>query len=166
MVERQQPEPGLGNGAQLKKPARGRNLQGAVFSVALPLIPILAGLVAGIKWPSGSGDFYSLMAQVIATLFVAICVEFFLRDTSIWTSRNDKFTVVALIAITWTGLFGCIRAMLVGGDGYMTGLATAGIVAASVLVSLALFARVQGSSRAQPALMLVLLLPAVLLLYF
>lgn len=139
--------------------------QAAVLSASLFLIPILAGLIAGMKWPSDSVEFYSLIAQVIATLFVAIAVEFFLRDASIWNSPADKFMVMALIAITWTGMFACIRAILVGGDGLMTGFATAGIVAASVLVSLTLFARVQDSARPRPGLMLVLLIPAALMMY-
>jgi hypothetical protein len=131
----------------------------------LLLLPVLTGIAAARRWPSIDESFYAVASQIIATLFIAISVEFFARDKLVWEDKLDQFMILALIAFSWSGLFACIRAMLDGGTALTSGLATAGLMSASVLVSLALFARVKASSSGSPArIVLMFLFPPVLLL--
>lgn len=131
----------------------------------LLLLPILIGIAVTLRWPDANENFYEVSSQIIATLFIAIAVEFFGRDKLIWEDKLDQFMVMALIAISWSGLFGCIRAMLNGGSVLTAGLAAAGLMSASTLVSLVLFARVKALNSAPPTkIVLMFLFPPVLLL--
>ncbi len=131
----------------------------------LLLFPVLAGVAVAMRWPGASENFHATVAQIIATLFIAIAVEFYARDKLMWDDKLDQFMVLGLIAFSWSGLFGSIRGMLDDGTAFTSGLAAAGMMSASVLVSLALFARVRASSLGPPAgIVLVFLFPPVLLL--
>lgn len=130
----------------------------------LVLLPLLTGLGVARRWPDADVETYNVIAQLIATLFIAIAVEF-ARSTVLWEDRLDRLLVQILIGMSWTGLFTCVRALLDGGTSLTAGLAAAGLMSASVLVWLALFARMSGSTSGPPAsVVLVLLTPPVVLL--
>lgn len=131
----------------------------------LLLMPILTWLAVAKRWPTEDDAYYSTLAQIIATLFIAIAIEFFARDNVLWKDRLDQFMILGLIAISWSGLFACVRALLDGGTAFTSGLAAAGVMSASVLVSLALFARVRPAVSGPPVrIVLVFLVPPVVLL--
>lgn len=128
-------------------------------------LPVLTGVAVARRWPTIDDAYYGAVSQIIATLFIAIAVELFAPDKLVWDDRLDQFMVLSLIALSWSGLFGCARAMLGGGTAFTSGLAATGLMSASVLVSLALFARVTPTKTGPPAkLVFVFLVPPVLLL--
>jgi len=137
-----------------------------VVVAMLLLLPILTGVAVAKKWPNSDEGLYATMSQIIATLFIAIVVEFLGPDSRVWDDKLDQFMILGQIAFSWLGLFGCIRAMLDGGTALTSGLAAAGVMSASVLVSLALFARVRPATSGSPpfSFVLVFLYPPVLLL--
>jgi len=140
--------------------------------VALALIPILVGAGMGLKWADAEDPFYSSISQVIATLFVAITFDFFATEAS-RKGGLDGVRLLALIAQSWLGFFACIRALATGGTGVTMALAGAGVTAAAVLVSLALYGHIVTSGEATDAsrliavaVVLVFLAAAVSLLVF
>ena len=107
---------------------------------ALVAIPILVGIAMAINWPDAGESFYSSVSQIIATLFIAIAVEFFY--TTARMEILDVVRVVLLTALSWLGLIACVRALAGDQNSVTVGLAGAGVTAASVLVSLALYEQV------------------------
>lgn len=118
-----------------------------------------------------AGDFYSTSAQVIATLFIAITVEFFARQAA---GRGILDAVVALVLCgqSWIGFFACVRALKGSANGLTLGLTGMGVAAAAVLLTLALYDRMAArddvsgreKSVAGGILLVVLLAAAVLLI--
>lgn len=135
--------------------------------VLLLLLPVLAGLVVAKRWDADAG-FYSTVSQIIATLYIAIAVEFFTAERLLWEDGPDQVLVLALLGSSSLGLFACVRGFLIGGGGpVMTGLAAAGLMACSMLVGLALLRRIRLSERIPPMQVLaVFVVPPVLLLFF
>jgi hypothetical protein len=109
------------------------------------MAPILTGAMMAVKWPEPSENFYASIAQIIATLFVAMMIEFFASEA---TQREsfDATLVVMLLALSWVGLLACIYALAGASNGLTVGLAGAGVTSASVLVSLTLYDKVKGRS--------------------
>ena len=140
--------------------------------VGVVAVPILVGLALSKRWPRAGENFYATAAQVIATLFVAAAVEFFAREAT-QAYMTDSIRLLLLIAVSWAGLFACIRALAGGGTRETAGLAGAGVAAVSVLVSLALYeqikARGEGSDRieliAAAVITLFLVTPVVILMF-
>jgi hypothetical protein len=125
----------------------------AVIRLVGPVsIPILVGVAMAAKWPHAGGDFYSSIVQVIATLFVAIAVEFFAREASA-TGRMEGVRLVLLVGESWAGVFGCVRALAGSGTAVTAGLAGTGVTAAAVLLALALYEEIRkhgdGSDRVE-----------------
>lgn len=111
--------------------------------VGLLVIPLLVGTSSAQRWPNLDNDFYSGASQVIATLFVAIALEFFSRTTPPWSDRLERAVVLCLMAISWAGLFASIRATIdTHGGPINIALTTAGLMSTSILVCVALFDRI------------------------
>jgi hypothetical protein len=111
-------------------------------------IPLAVGLTTAIRWPRFGPDAYPTIAQVIASLMIAIAVELFAREgPEWWEDPHDQVMIIALMGTTWAGLFGCIRAMLHEGTLLTETLAVAGLMAASLLLSLALYMHIRRSTR-------------------
>lgn len=109
------------------------------------MVPVLVGLAMGKRWADAGENFYSATSQAIATLFIAIAVgEFFAREAS-EKEALDGLRIVLLIGVSWLGFFACIRALAGDASSVTSGLAGAGVTAASVLVSLSLYDRIKGS---------------------
>jgi hypothetical protein len=119
----------------------------AIRLAGFVLIPMLVGVTMGARWPDAGGDFYASTAQVIATLFIAIAVEFFAREASRKSAPLDRLRLVLLIAQSWAGFFACVRALAGDATAVTVGLASAGVTAASVLVSLTLYEQIRASSE-------------------
>jgi hypothetical protein len=136
-----------------------------IVVLMLLFFPILCGVSVAMRWPHAKGEFYATASGIIATLFIAMAVEFFAGDRQVLADELDRFMVLGLIILSWSGLFGCIRAMLDVGTWLTSGLAGAGLMAASVLVSLALLTRVtQSNARPPVSIVLIFLIPPVALL--
>lgn len=145
--------------------ARSINLRQGLFVFPLLLFPVSTGIAAARRWPDVNTGFYATVSQIIATLFIAMAVEFFARNKSIWETRFDNFMFLTLVGGSWMGLFACVRGMLEKGTALTSGLAVAGLVSASLLVSLALIGQVDQSSSKRPTrVLLALLLPAMVLI--
>jgi hypothetical protein len=112
--------------------------RGSIRLIGPVLVPVLIGVTMGAQWPDAGENFYASAAQVIATLFIAIAVEFFAREAA-GESALDRLRLVLLIALSWLGFFACLRALAGDPGGTTTGLAGAGVTAASVLVALTLY---------------------------
>lgn len=111
-------------------------------------VPVVVGVTTAIRWPRFGPDAYPTIAQVIATLMIAIAIELFARDEyAWWEDPHDQIMIIVLIGTTWAGLFGCIRAMLDRGTLLTETLAVAGLMAASLLLSLTLYAHIRKSKR-------------------
>ena len=114
--------------------------------------------------PASKNDAYSAIAQIIATLFVAVVLEFFVPQRPM-TSATDRTVSLCLIGFSWTGLFACVRAMVGRGEFFTAALAVGGLTAVSVLASLAIFARYQQTrSGAFLLVALIFLFPPMLVL--
>jgi hypothetical protein len=95
-----------------------------------------------LKWPNPGGSFYSDTGQIIATLFVAMAIEFFAFGAK--GETYDALLAIALLALSWLGLLACIRASAGSATGATVALAGTGVTAASTLVSLSLYEKVKG----------------------
>jgi hypothetical protein len=95
----------------------------------------------GIKWGSVEDNYYESTSQIIASLFIAMAVELF-ADRQAWSEPLARVQALVLIALSWIGLFACIRALAGGGDAISVALAGAGVTAASTLVALTLYGRI------------------------
>ncbi len=125
------------------------------------IVPLAVGLGVGTDAREPSSDFYATGAQVIATLFLAVTVDFFARQA---TGEGIQDAVVALVLSgqSWIGFFACIRA-LTGAPGPVTlGLTAMGVTAASVLLALrfydAMRARENVSEREKAVAAIVILI--------
>jgi multisubunit Na+/H+ antiporter MnhF subunit len=136
------------------------------------LIPTLVGVRIGIAPRAPADDFYSTSAQVIATLFLAITVEFFARQAA---GRGMQDAVVALVLAgqSWIGFFACLRALTGAATDLTRGLTAMGITAASVLLSLALYDRMaartdvsQREKSVAAVIVLIVLFAAIALLIY
>jgi hypothetical protein len=135
------------------------------FLVVLVLLPVAAGIGTGQRWGNADASFYATTAQIIATLFIAITVEFYVHLSEKWKGIQERVAIVALLVMSWIGLFACIKAMVEGGTSWSSGLAGAGLVAASGVVSLSFCERLRGGAGPrQNAIALLFLAPPVLLL--
>jgi len=129
---------------------RIRRLERLVLLTAV-VLPLCVGITVASRWHGEAGEnFYTTISQVIATLFVAIAVEFF---TSADKEREgyEVGVLIALVLLAWTGFFACIRA-LVGDDtgtSLTAGVAACGLTANVVLVSLTLYMRIVQSRQAR-----------------
>ncbi len=132
------------------------------------LAPVLFGVGVGLRWPKLDDRAYDIVAQVIATLFIALAVELLAQKPGAWRDPAHRVQAVALVLIAWFGLFGCIRAIFDDGSALTAGLAAAGLAAASALIALAAYARATDSSSQGPTWLVVLLLmpPFALLVAF
>lgn len=108
--------------------------------VAVLLIPTLAGVRIASANRAPDSDFYATSAQVIATLFVAITVDFFARQAA-ERARQDALVALMLAGQSWVGFFACLRALTGAATDLTRGLTAMGVTAASVLLSLALYDR-------------------------
>jgi hypothetical protein len=124
----------------------GGSRGGVVTTLGVAATPLLVGVAAANSWPHVGKEFYSSLAQVIATLFVAIAVDLFASQAS-RRSVRDALQLLLLIAQSWFGFFACIRALAGGGTALTAGLAAAGVAAASVLLSLTLYERIRDVSE-------------------
>jgi hypothetical protein len=138
--------------------------------VAVFLVPAAVGVSTATASREPNGDFYATSAQVIATLFLAITVEFFARQAA---GRGLQDAVVALVlaAQSWIGFFACVRALTGAPSDLTLGLTTMGVAAASVLLALGLYdrmaARHDASDREKTVaaiVILIVLLAAIALL--
>jgi hypothetical protein len=117
-------------------------------------IPVLVGVTMGYRWPDAGENFYSSTSQVIATLFIAIAVEFFAREAAA-TGRLEAIRLVLLVGQSWVGFFACVRALAGSPTAGTVGLAGAGVTAASVLVSVTLYDQIMATSGQSDRLKLV-----------
>jgi hypothetical protein len=78
----------------------------------LLLLPVLTAVAAARRWPHVGVNFYAGTSQVMATLFVAMALELFVPDKPVWENKNDRFLILALMAVSSSGLFACLRATL------------------------------------------------------
>lgn len=157
-MEQRRPKPRTNVG---RSSTRLQHWQAALVVGGLLILPVLTGIRVAQRWPSPGGDFYAATSQVIATLFIAIALEFFARG-GLGEEKLDRRMIQGLFVLSWFGFFGCVRAMLGGETAWTSGLAAAGLVSASVLISLVLLARVRVSAE----LVLMFLIPPVLILVF
>lgn len=104
-------------------------------------VPVLAGYIAGHRWPAGDAVYYASAAQIIATLFIAITVELFAPKTE-QAGIADTANVVPLTLITWFGFFASIRALVGDPTDLTVGFSAAGLTAASLLVSFNIYDRI------------------------
>jgi hypothetical protein len=150
----------------------GSAANGRFIGVAAVLIPALVGVRLATSSREPDGDFYPTAAQVIATLFLALTVEFFARQAA-GRGAQDAVIVLALSGLSWIGFFACMRA-LTGADTDLTrGLTGMGVTAASVLLAVALYdtmaARENVSHREKSiagVMILIVLFAAILLLIY
>jgi hypothetical protein len=105
--------------------------------------PLLVGATMGLKWPNPGESFYSDTGQIIATLFVAMAIEFFAFGAK--GETYDALLAIALLALSWLGLLACVRASAGSATGTTVALAGTGVTAASTLVSLSLYEKVKAS---------------------
>jgi hypothetical protein len=112
--------------------------------------------VAVVGWNVGSHfgtdkeNFYATVSQVIATLFIAIFLGSYSNEHPLGRNRLDRAFVLTLLAVSLFGIFACVRGLLGRGDGLMTGLAAAGLVACFLLVALALVNRIHVFNQEGP----------------
>lgn len=111
---------------------------------SLVLAPILTGATMSVRWPEPSENFYASIAQIIATLFIAMMIEFFAFNTTHRTSF-DATLIIVLLAESWLGLLACIYALAGADGGLVVALAGVGVTSASILVSITLYSRVRDS---------------------
>lgn len=136
----------------------------AVVGLMLAL-PVMVGTAVAIRWGTHEAEFYETVSQIIATLFIAIVVEFFTPKQMLWEDGPDHVLILILLSIGSSGLFGSLRGILGGGGPIFTGVAAAGLMACTMLVSLALLRRIRRSERLSPIIVIgVLLLPAIIIL--
>jgi hypothetical protein len=108
---------------------------------------VCVGLSVGARWGHKvTPDFYTTASQVIATLFVAVAIEFLARAA---TERRpyEATTLLLLVLMGWTGFFACLRALAGDATGVTAGAAAGGVTAAQLLTSLALYDLIVRSER-------------------
>jgi cation transport ATPase len=121
---------------------RRRQRRARLVVAATLTIPLCVGLTVAFRWGDAPGEnFYTTISQVIATLFVAIAVEFFTR---VATERRpyEAVALLLLMLMGWTGFFACIRALAGNTTSITAGVAATGVTATELLVSLALYDRI------------------------
>jgi hypothetical protein len=136
-------EEGVGN----RPSPRQQKRQAFLVTVAALTTPPCVGVAVGARWAHGANEgFYTTAAQVIATLFVAVTVDFFARAA---TKRRPEegLALLVLVLVGWTGFFCCLRALASGGTAVTAGAAAAGVTATQLLTSLALYDRILSESR-------------------
>jgi hypothetical protein len=120
---------------------RGRRAADLIRLTSIALIPALVGARMSQAWPDAGKEFYSTTSQVIATLFIAVTVDFFAGRAS-RRRAEDALLALVLIAEAWVGFFACVRALAGAQSAWTVGSAGAGVTAASVLVALALYDKI------------------------
>lgn len=154
----------------LIRPAPPLTRRRAVFRLTATLaLPVLVGANLAARWQDVAPGFYEAVAQIIATLFIAMTVEVF-SSRSAWTDPLGPVQAAALVLLSWLGLFACVRAMAGGGTPVTLALAGAGLAASSALVAVALQARLVDAghmreSRARALLVAMLVLPGLVIAF-
>ena len=130
-------------------------LVGATALVVLPAV--LIGILGGASWSSAGPNYYSVVSQIIATLFVATAIEYLLADESTLAEVSNRWSAGILLLLSWSGLFACTRALADDGNAVLAGTATGGLAAASALVGMTFFAKMQAESGPTTAALFLLL---------
>jgi hypothetical protein len=135
----------------------------AVFVALVLATLVLVGIGAAKWWPHASPEYYSVIAQIIVTLFLAVAIEFFTgsRDRA---DLLDRVLVFPMIAIAWLGLFACLRAIARGGSAFTAGVAAAGVSAAADLIAILLYERLKKDEPALAGPIVVALIAAPILI--
>jgi len=140
--------------------------------MAIVLVPALVGVAMGTAQRDAGGEFYATSAQVIATLFVAIAVEFFPPQAG-QRQLRDAVTTLVLVGQSWIGFFACIRALAGAASGLTVALAGVGVTAAALLLSWSLYGKItqpDDSSHQQKSIaagiVVIFLIAAVVLLIY
>ena len=139
-------------------------MRSLVFALVV-LLPLLTGWRVAQRWPEPDANFFEGTAQLLVALFIAMAVEFSTPGEKVWQNTLDKVMLLLLLATGWSGLFGCIQTMFSGQRTALhSGLAGAGLMAASTLVSLAWLSHLRLGTGRLAVMVLVFLVPPVLVL--
>jgi hypothetical protein len=87
--------------------------------------------------PSKEG-YYSTTAQVIATMYVAVAVEFFGEKGGVRLNRLGRLEFLSLLALSWLGLLLSMRALDGHTRPWTSSFAASGVVASVFLVTTSL----------------------------
>lgn len=147
-------------------------LRSRVRATAALVLPALIGLTVAIRGPEVGADYFAVVSQLIATLFIAIVVEA-VTAGRVWDTRIQAMVTLWLAFLSWVGLFACIRALMEPSSPLLVGLAAAGVAAASTLVALGLHGRIasvaldstRGQSVAAATAFMLITVPALVLVW-
>jgi hypothetical protein len=145
-----------------------------LFLALLIVLSVVAGMLTSQRWTGMDSGFYGVISQLIATLFIAITVEFFAQLPRSWKGTQERIAIFILIVMSWTGLFACITALVALGakhagevPAWLAGFAGSGLLAAAAVVSLSFTERLRGKDRPRQTLIAVaFVVPPVVLLFF
>ena len=93
-------------------------------------------------WGASDADsYYGTTAQVIATMYVAVAIEFFTGGGVEFDARG-RIEFLLLLAVSWLGLLASLQAVSGNSEDWTSAIAAAGVVASVFLVTTALGRRV------------------------
>ena len=124
-------------------------------------------IVFVVHWGERGGDsFYATTAQVIATMYVAVAIEFFAGE-GVRLDRAGQTEFVFLLGTSWLGMLASVEALRQSPSAWTPSLATAGLVASVFLVTTALGRRVhlKNAAMVKPVVYVASFCPVVLLLF-
>ena len=114
---------------------------------------------------NGSETFYATSAQVIATMYVAVAIEYFTGD-GVELDASGRGEFIFLLAVSWVGLLASIRALTIDAVPWIPSMVSAGLVASVFLVSTGLGRRVnlKNAAMVKPVVYVASFSPVLLLL--
>jgi hypothetical protein len=123
-------------------------------------------VVAVAYWNAPDPDsYYATAAQVIATMYVAVAIEFFAGD-GVQLDAAGRVEFVFLLAVSWLGLLDSFGALSRHPSAWTPSLAAAGLVASVFMVTTALGRRVnlKNAKLVKPVIYVAAFSPVLLLI--
>ncbi|WP_460712730.1 hypothetical protein [Nocardioides dilutus] len=111
------------------------------------------------------GSYYETTAQVIATMYVAVAIEFFAGE-GVQLDAAGRAEFVFLLAVSWLGLLDSYGALSQAPSAWTPSLAAAGLVASVFMVTTALGRRVnlKNAKLVKPVIYVAAFSPVLLLI--
>ena len=114
---------------------------------------------------AGTDSYYATVAQVIATMYVAVAIEFFAGD-GVELDAAGRAEFVFLLGVSWLGLLDAVGALSRNPSAWTPSLAAAGLVASVFMVTTALGRRVnlKNTTLVKPVIYVAAFSPVLLLI--